>query len=301
MNPLYHIQNRFINLHTRKKDGLDSLIEICKNNNYDYNINYSKIQLIHIILNKEYSQFYNEFINFIDVDSSDIREKFLELKKMNIHELKNRLKNYNLTTNGVKKHLIDRIIKYEFYNKIIYLKEQQNITSYLNNNNLDYEPLLNYINKNYSNQYNIETIYQPYEFYNIYEYIKHMENLKKLNRYDLINRNLSVLSEQWYRFVEYNLIDIGWNFNIDYDSVIEETVNMKYCEKKENSNIIDNIKEFTFKSNNTELENCRICMDDIKKGDICKELCKGHIFHSNCINNWLKRSLECPICRNTIT
>ena len=82
--------------------------------------------------------------------------------------MKNLLKNYNLPQNGYKNVLVDRIIKYEFYNKIVMLQDQIYLTNYKNDKNLVYIPELNYINDNYDYS-NIDLIYYPYEFYNIDE------------------------------------------------------------------------------------------------------------------------------------
>ena len=35
-------------------------------------------------------------------------------------------------------------------------------------------------------------------------------------------------------------------------------------------------------------------MENIQKNELCKKLDCNHIFHSGCINSWLKRNLECP-------
>lgn len=46
---------------------------------------------------------------------------------------------------------------------------------------------------------------------------------------------------------------------------------------------------------------CSICLEEYVTGDWCQEfpVC-NHIYHSNCIDNWLKKNLTCPICRNCI-
>ena len=36
-----------------------------------------------------------------------------------------------------------------------------------------------------------------------------------------------------------------------------------------------------------------VCMCEIEENEECKKLKCGHIFHSNCIDNWIKRTLEC--------
>lgn len=41
---------------------------------------------------------------------------------------------------------------------------------------------------------------------------------------------------------------------------------------------------------------CTICQDTQKYKRIKKVSC-GHTFHLQCINNWLKQSESCPICR----
>ena len=57
-------------------------------------------------------------------------------------------------------------------------------------------------------------------------------------------------------------------------------------------------KTFNLNDNNN---NCIVCMCEIEENEECKKLKCGHMFHSNCIDNWLKRTLECPMCRNIIT
>mmetsp|Transcript_5032 Transcript_5032/g.6513 ORF Transcript_5032/g.6513 Transcript_5032/m.6513 type:complete len:757 (+) Transcript_5032:74-2344(+) len=46
---------------------------------------------------------------------------------------------------------------------------------------------------------------------------------------------------------------------------------------------------------------CSICLCDMCKGDECKELplCH-HVFHSECIDEWLNRSSMCPLCKQSI-
>jgi len=49
------------------------------------------------------------------------------------------------------------------------------------------------------------------------------------------------------------------------------------------------------------LESCPICFEDFRGGDQVTSLPKcGHIFHPNCINNWLVKSPLCPMCRGNV-
>mmetsp|Transcript_14075 Transcript_14075/g.11775 ORF Transcript_14075/g.11775 Transcript_14075/m.11775 type:complete len:143 (-) Transcript_14075:26-454(-) len=46
-------------------------------------------------------------------------------------------------------------------------------------------------------------------------------------------------------------------------------------------------------------ELCVMCQEDMKKGTKAKKMpgC-GHVFHDECIMEWLERHNTCPICRN---
>ena len=46
---------------------------------------------------------------------------------------------------------------------------------------------------------------------------------------------------------------------------------------------------------------CVICHEWISLGEIVRELpvC-NHLFHKECIDNWLVQSPTCPLCRNNI-
>lgn len=46
---------------------------------------------------------------------------------------------------------------------------------------------------------------------------------------------------------------------------------------------------------------CSICLCDYEEGDILRELpCKEgrHVFHAECVDEWLMQKLSCPICRD---
>ena len=49
-------------------------------------------------------------------------------------------------------------------------------------------------------------------------------------------------------------------------------------------------------------DQCPICIDLFKKDDMCKKLpdCV-HVFHSVCIDGWLLRKRDCPICRTPVS
>ena len=47
---------------------------------------------------------------------------------------------------------------------------------------------------------------------------------------------------------------------------------------------------------------CAICLEEFQRNDIIKEFYKcKHIFHKECLKNWLKRSNECPLYKHDLT
>ncbi|XVF70682.1 hypothetical protein PTKIN_Ptkin11bG0182200 [Pterospermum kingtungense] len=47
---------------------------------------------------------------------------------------------------------------------------------------------------------------------------------------------------------------------------------------------------------------CSICLQGIKDGELIRNLPRcGHIFHLNCIDQWLNRQGTCPMCRQHVS
>jgi hypothetical protein len=46
---------------------------------------------------------------------------------------------------------------------------------------------------------------------------------------------------------------------------------------------------------------CAICQDSIIQNESCREfIVCGHLFHRNCIDQWLQQNVRCPVCRHDI-
>lgn len=74
-----------------------------------------------------------------------------------------------------------------------------------------------------------------------------------------------------------------------------EEVKMRPADDK----TISSIEEKKFTGCNGET--CTVCLEDIKRGDMMKELKCKHQFHSGCIDEWLKRGdARCPNCNERI-
>lgn len=61
--------------------------------------------------------------------------------------------------------------------------------------------------------------------------------------------------------------------------------------------IINKYNDFKYEETKGEENNCAICLDKLKTGDMVKALDCSHKFHNKCINNWLKVKLKCPLCK----
>lgn len=64
---------------------------------------------------------------------------------------------------------------------------------------------------------------------------------------------------------------------------IEDLIYSKHTEKK-----------------NQTFESCPICYIDYKVGDKLKKLPCEHVFHTPCIEEWLKKKAKCPMCNHEI-
>lgn len=60
----------------------------------------------------------------------------------------------------------------------------------------------------------------------------------------------------------------------------------------------DNIKKLLIQMKERKyfVNSCVICLDPIKNDSMCRILSCYHIFHENCIENWLEAHPSCPVC-----
>ncbi|XP_042400704.1 E3 ubiquitin-protein ligase ATL41-like [Zingiber officinale] len=47
-------------------------------------------------------------------------------------------------------------------------------------------------------------------------------------------------------------------------------------------------------------DECAVCLEKLEAGDCCRRLpACNHVFHSRCVDSWLRRSSRCPTCRTS--
>lgn len=72
-----------------------------------------------------------------------------------------------------------------------------------------------------------------------------------------------------------------------------ENINNNCIIKIKNYKIIDSSI-----SNESVVDECSICLDDITDRTPIRTLKCGHVFHKGCIEQWFKKYITCPYCRN---
>jgi len=45
---------------------------------------------------------------------------------------------------------------------------------------------------------------------------------------------------------------------------------------------------------------CMVCLSEWANGNECRRLPCGHVFHASCIDEWLRRCTDCPICKANV-
>ena len=61
-------------------------------------------------------------------------------------------------------------------------------------------------------------------------------------------------------------------------------------------NKIDQFKQVYYKANKFDNFECSICFDIFKEDELLKQLNCKHIFHKECLSQWLLNENKCPSC-----
>lgn len=63
----------------------------------------------------------------------------------------------------------------------------------------------------------------------------------------------------------------------------------------------DLLPHLNYSASEQTTRDCAICLEGFKEGELCRRLpdC-SHLFHLNCVDNWLTKKLNCPVCRTRV-
>ena len=86
-----------------------------------------------------------------------------------------------------------------------------------------------------------------------------------------------------------------------YEQLLQLEDNVGSVNKGLTSEQIDNLPNKRFKKEkNREFFQCIICMEEFQEKEKVKVLPCAHIFHINCIKQWLLKQKTCPFCKSEI-
>lgn len=84
----------------------------------------------------------------------------------------------------------------------------------------------------------------------------------------------------------------------EYQTALEESNNDQELVRNENQ--ILNMSSVKFKNVKTKDNNCTICCTQFENNDSVILLNCNHIFHKECINEWIHYKAECPLCKTSV-
>ena len=89
--------------------------------------------------------------------------------------------------------------------------------------------------------------------------------------------------------------------SMSYEQLLQLEDNMGNVNKGLSKKQIENLPNVYYdKDKYSENYQCIICMEEFQKKEKVKLLPCGHIFHDNCIKEWLLKQKSCPFCKSEI-
>ena len=85
----------------------------------------------------------------------------------------------------------------------------------------------------------------------------------------------------------------------DYSLNVEDGLSSSVLERNSHSEVIDLTYSDISDTEKDQFDFCSICLDE-KNESVVKLNC-GHLYHKDCVKDWLRRELSCPVCRSNIT
>lgn len=199
----------------------------------------------------------------------------------------------------INDNLINSIIRLRVSLELGLISEQiQNTNSIFNRmhrNNIFYNIVTSEINENINNLYNEVSTYTD-ENYDSSNFDNDVENTPNIySNYQHINTETFIpprIINDMSGFLVANILSSILDPYSNYNDLEEEIPIL--TEDEFNMLSFTNID----KDHPLLTSQCSICLDDFKLGEISVTLKCKHVYHKECIKNWLiKQSSKCPTCR----
>ena len=200
------------------------------------------------------------------------------------------------------------------------IEEQKKIEKQIENNNKKKRNNQNRINQNNNNINNIDNIFyhniedinnfnnNNNNLNNIFPNINEIDNNINLNyNNNHINHNnnfhFEPLERPRHRIVPFRDINNRFSIRAIFDemNLNDGNNNRRKATDKELLNNLPETQIEDVSKLDAEKRNCTICLEDFKNKDKALILPCIHLFHKNCIKNWLKKQNNCPICKFKLT
>ena len=304
-------------------------------NEYKKNIELLSIQIEDLKEEKKYDRLFNlvietpEIFEIVNYDNNNFEEK-----NLNEYEYENNLNNYKYiqSNSNIKNnyHKFDYDeLSIDFIQFSIIEKKKKKYFSIIQNENLQFHPIKNEIDK--ENKYlNKLNLYQQeqYNFDKIlaeklqkeednknseklinlinnndikYKNIKEENEKKMINEINNTNNKkkpyIFGMKQEEREYLNNNNLNLFINIDdMNYEQLLNLEEKMGKVSLGVNKEIIEKlgIKKY----NDEEYKNCEtcmICLDDFNIGEEIRQLDCLHIFHLKCIDHWLEDNKKCPV------
>ena len=113
------------------------------------------------------------------------------------------------------------------------------------------------------------------------------------------NQHLLNLYETLYD-IQYQVINMSLHIEeLRHRSSYESLDRMPTLSRGVSMNTLNNATDII---NLEEPTLCSICRDTITSNSVCRKIKNcNHLFHIVCIDQWLERSVNCPLCRSVVS
>jgi hypothetical protein len=87
-----------------------------------------------------------------------------------------------------------------------------------------------------------------------------------------------------------------------YEERLIEVQEMLSRRRGLSNEVIDRVDKFRWQDTGAEdlQKQCMVCLSDFTDGEEVRRLPCGHVFHAPCIDEWLRRCTDCPICKANV-